>query len=65
MQIDSQAVSHVLNLDMRNRRQATLEDVAESMKQQLLVLVDWAKLIPCFCELPLDDQVLQTFLTLE
>ena len=27
------------------------------MKQQLLVLVEWAKYIPVFCELPLDDQV--------
>ena len=31
--------------------------LVESMKQQLLVLVEWAKYIPCFCELPLDDQV--------
>ncbi|MGH0152438.1 UNVERIFIED_CONTAM: hypothetical protein FKN15_059120 [Acipenser sinensis] len=27
------------------------------MKQQLLVLVEWAKYIPAFCELALDDQV--------
>ena len=27
------------------------------MKQQLLILVEWAKYIPPFCELPLDDQV--------
>lgn len=27
------------------------------MKQQLLVLVEWAKYIPAFCDLPLDDQV--------
>ncbi|XP_062986922.1 hepatocyte nuclear factor 4-gamma [Elgaria multicarinata webbii] len=32
-------------------------DVCESMKQQLLVLVEWAKYIPAFCELRLDDQV--------
>uniref|UniRef100_A0A0B7ANU6 Uncharacterized protein n=1 Tax=Arion vulgaris TaxID=1028688 RepID=A0A0B7ANU6_9EUPU len=57
-QIDSQATTQLLSaVDVHNRRSATLEDVAESMKQQLLVLVDWAKLIPCFCELPLDDQV--------
>ena len=31
--------------------------LVESMNQQLLVLVEWAKYIPCFCELPLDDQV--------
>lgn len=38
-------------------REATSNDVVESMKQQLLVLVEWAKYIPVFCELPLDDQV--------
>lgn len=27
------------------------------MRQQLLVLVEWAKYIPTFGELPLDDQV--------
>ncbi|KAK3792107.1 hypothetical protein RRG08_055371 [Elysia crispata] len=48
---------HVLPADVNSRRAASLEDVAQSMKQQLLVLVEWAKLIPCFCELPLDDQV--------
>ncbi|GFO27128.1 hepatocyte nuclear factor 4-gamma [Plakobranchus ocellatus] len=48
---------HVAPADVNNRRAASLEDVAQSMKQQLLVLVEWAKLIPCFCELPLDDQV--------
>ncbi len=46
--------------DLSNKRAATLEDVAESMKQQLLVLVEWAKLIPAFCELPVDDQVSNT-----
>lgn len=44
-------------LDTAQRNVATTDDVAESMKQQLLVLVEWAKYIPCFCELPLDDQV--------
>ncbi|KMY87182.1 uncharacterized protein Dsimw501_GD28289, partial [Drosophila simulans] len=29
----------------------------ESMKQQLLTLVEWAKQIPAFNELQLDDQV--------
>ncbi|XP_070537291.1 hepatocyte nuclear factor 4-gamma-like isoform X2 [Ptychodera flava] len=36
---------------------ATPEDICDSMKQQLLVLVEWAKYIPSFCDLPLDDQV--------
>ncbi len=41
---------------------ATINDVCESMKQQLLFLVEWAKYIPVFSELPLDDQVhIQTF----
>jgi len=31
--------------------------VCDSMRQQLLVLVEWAKYIPAFGELPLDDQV--------
>ena len=38
-------------------REASSNDIVESMKQQLLVLVEWAKYIPVFCELPLDDQV--------
>ncbi|KAK3576383.1 hypothetical protein CHS0354_018931 [Potamilus streckersoni] len=43
--------------DLSQKRVANANDVCESMKQQLLVLVEWAKYIPCFCELPLDDQV--------
>jgi hypothetical protein len=31
------------------------------MKEQLLFLVEWAKYIPAFTELPLDDQVLREF----
>ncbi|XP_059156043.1 hepatocyte nuclear factor 4-gamma-like isoform X2 [Physella acuta] len=49
--------SHLLMAEVHSRRSASLEDVVESMKQQLLVLVEWAKLIPCFGDLPLDDQV--------
>lgn len=44
--------------DLSQKTIATTNDVVESMKQQLLILVEWAKYIPCFCELPLDDQVL-------
>ncbi|GAB6021368.1 Hepatocyte nuclear factor 4-alpha [Chamberlinius hualienensis] len=40
-----------------NKKVANINDVCESMKQQLLVLVEWAKLIPAFVELSLDDQV--------
>ncbi|XP_078543253.1 hepatocyte nuclear factor 4-gamma isoform X1 [Lissotriton helveticus] len=43
--------------DINVKKIAGLGDVCESMKQQLLVLVEWAKYIPAFCELPLDDQV--------
>uniref|UniRef100_A0A3B3VY08 Hepatocyte nuclear factor 4, gamma n=1 Tax=Poecilia latipinna TaxID=48699 RepID=A0A3B3VY08_9TELE len=38
-------------------KSATVGDVCDSMRQQLLVLVEWAKYIPSFGELPLDDQV--------
>ncbi|MCJ8745856.1 hypothetical protein PDJAM_G00135300 [Pangasius djambal] len=43
--------------DISEKKSATVGDVCESMKQQLLVLVEWAKYIPAFGELPLDDQV--------
>ncbi|NXW26509.1 HNF4A factor, partial [Phaetusa simplex] len=46
----------VINGDIRGKKIANISDVCESMKQQLLVLVEWAKYIPAFCELPLDDQ---------
>lgn len=38
-------------------KEASYGDIVESMRQQLLVLVEWAKHIPAFCELLLDDQV--------
>lgn len=38
-------------------KEASYSDICESMRQQLLVLVEWAKHIPAFCELLLDDQV--------
>ncbi|KAF8781819.1 Hepatocyte nuclear factor 4-beta like protein [Argiope bruennichi] len=43
--------------DISSKKVANISDVCESMKQQLLILVDWAKYIPQFCDLPLDDQV--------
>lgn len=36
---------------------ASANEVAESMKQQLLLLVEWAKSIPFFCELSTDDKI--------
>ncbi|KAF2984237.1 hypothetical protein EK904_013372 [Melospiza melodia maxima] len=50
-------LSPVHSADIAMKKIATINDVCESMKQQLLVLVEWAKYIPAFCELPLDDQV--------
>ncbi|XP_061450684.1 hepatocyte nuclear factor 4-beta-like isoform X3 [Rhineura floridana] len=51
------ALHPVHSADIAMKKIATINDVCESMKQQLLVLVEWAKYIPAFCELPLDDQV--------
>lgn len=43
--------------DLSNKQFAGINDVCDSMKQQLLILVEWAKSIPAFAELQLDDQV--------
>lgn len=43
--------------DVSELKSATVGDICDSMRQQLLVLVEWAKYIPAFGELPLDDQV--------
>lgn len=43
--------------DPSEKKSATIGDICDSMRQQLLVLVEWAKYIPAFGELPLDDQV--------
>ena len=40
-----------------HKKSATLHDVCQSMQQQLMVMVEWAKYIPAFCQLSLDDQV--------
>ncbi|XP_050321752.1 transcription factor HNF-4 homolog isoform X3 [Bactrocera neohumeralis] len=45
------------NEDLSNKQFASINDVCESMKQQLLTLVEWAKHIPAFNDLQLDDQV--------
>ncbi|XP_060924117.1 hepatic nuclear factor 4, beta isoform X2 [Limanda limanda] len=43
--------------DINTKKTACVGDVFHSMKQQLLLLVEWAKHIPEFCSLPLDDRV--------
>lgn len=43
--------------DLASKQFAGINDVCDSMKQQLLILVEWAKSIPAFTELHLDDQV--------
>lgn len=67
----SVTITHLVNADIlskelhaqpsaenvMNKKVATASDVFESMKQQLLILVEWAKCIPCFLDLHLDDQV--------
>ena len=45
--------------DISTKRLASIPDIGESMKQQLLILVEWAKHIQAFSELVLDDQVHQ------
>ncbi|GJQ76756.1 hypothetical protein Trydic_g15599 [Trypoxylus dichotomus] len=49
--------SPVNDYDLTNKQLANINDVCDSMKQQLLILVEWAKYIPAFTELQLDDQV--------
>lgn len=43
--------------DINTKKTAGVGDVFQSMKQQLLLLVEWAKHIPEFCSLPIDDRV--------
>ncbi|XP_070688252.1 hepatic nuclear factor 4, beta [Pempheris klunzingeri] len=43
--------------DINTKKTACVADVFESMKQQLLLLVEWAKHIPEFCSLLIDDKV--------
>ncbi|XP_049267664.1 LOW QUALITY PROTEIN: hepatocyte nuclear factor 4-gamma-like, partial [Rhipicephalus sanguineus] len=45
------------NSASRTKKVATIGDVCESMKQQLVILVDWAKSVPSFTELSIEDQV--------
>lgn len=41
-----------------SQRPASLNDISDAMKRQLLLLVDWAKVITPFVSMALDDQVL-------
>ncbi|KAG7282472.1 hypothetical protein CRUP_000468, partial [Coryphaenoides rupestris] len=43
--------------DIGTNKIASVGTVFHSMKQQLLLLVEWAKRIPEFCRLPIDDRV--------
>ena len=43
--------------ETKTQKLATANEVADSMKQQLLLLVEWAKSIPFFCELSTDDKI--------
>ena len=45
------------DFNIQTKKIATVNDICDSMKMQLLVLVEWAKYIPTFCDLKLDDQV--------
>ncbi|XP_012216638.1 hepatocyte nuclear factor 4-gamma isoform X3 [Linepithema humile] len=45
------------DIDLTTKRIAGINDVCDSMKEQLMILVEWAKIIQPFSELSLDDQV--------
>lgn len=45
------------DINFHLKQVAKIEDIGNSMKQQLLILVEWAKCIPAFTELTIDDQV--------
>ncbi|XP_045501995.1 transcription factor HNF-4 homolog isoform X4 [Colias croceus] len=49
--------NNTTDAEIGNRNLAKINDVCDSIKQQLLILVEWAKYIPAFTELHLDDQV--------
>uniref|UniRef100_A0A3P9D4B0 Hepatocyte nuclear factor 4, gamma n=1 Tax=Maylandia zebra TaxID=106582 RepID=A0A3P9D4B0_9CICH len=55
--LSHQSTTPVGIADLSEQKSATVGDICDSMRQQLLVLVEWAKYIPTFGELPLDDQV--------
>lgn len=60
--IDGASVFAAINLKNAsigplNMHVATLDDITESMRQQLLLMVEWAKALPPFNRLHMQDQV--------
>jgi Ligand-binding domain of nuclear hormone receptor len=53
----AQISPHLSTNEITQKKIAGLEDITESIQQQLLILVEWAKYLPAFCDLTLDDQV--------
>jgi len=47
----------VNTVSVDHKKPANMQDICQSMQQQLMVMVEWAKYIPAFCQLSLDDQV--------
>jgi len=47
----------VNTVSVDQKKPANMQDICQSMQQQLMVMVEWAKYIPAFCQLCLDDQV--------
>lgn len=56
-ELDCATFNYRLPENLDNKLTASINDVCESMKQQLLNLVEWAKRIKAFNDLLLDDQV--------
>merc|ERR1712226_23240 len=53
----SREVHPEISRDPAAAKEATRTDVSDAIKRQLLVLVEWAKCIPAFAALSIDDQV--------
>ena len=53
----SREIHPEISRDPAAAKEATRTDVSEAIKRQLLVLVEWAKCIPAFAALSIDDQV--------
>jgi len=47
----------VNTVSVDQKKLANVRDICQSIQQQLMVMVEWAKYIPAFCQLSLDDQV--------